>query len=166
MTAPHSGIRPPRAGIRRTRTRFGLVLLTSLLVLALVGPARADVLVNKPKGRACVRAVIKTGVWYQAYSGGPRWFKVRILNPRDRVVFSTQGKATTRWRYFKFRPQRSGVFRVVYRVPGWVARFQTRVRPCGDRPEMSYTGYPGLIPHAIPCRGKVSALGRFHFLPA
>ena len=162
MTAPHLGIRPPRAGIRRTRTRLILVVIASLLVMAVAGPARADVLVNKPRGRVCVGGVIKTGVWYQSYSGGPRWFKVRILNPRDRVVFSARGRATTRWRYWKFRPRRPGLFRTVYRVPGWRAQFETRVRRCGERRETPASGHPSLIPHSIACRGKVMAMGRFH----
>ncbi len=160
MTAPNLGIRPPQAGFRRIRTRPTVVALMALLILAAMGPARADVLVNKPRGRICVGAAIKTGVWYQAYSGGPRWFKVRILNPRDRVVFSTRGKATTRWRYWKFRPQRPGVFRTVYRVPGWRARFDTRVRSCDGSATGAVT-YQSLIPHAIACRGKVQSLGRF-----
>ncbi|MBA2273359.1 MAG: hypothetical protein H0W21_05560 [Actinobacteria bacterium] len=159
MTAPQMGIRPPQAGTRRIRTRLIVVGLASLLILAAMGPARADVLVNKPKGRICVGEAIKTGVWYQAYSGGPRWFEVRILSPRDRVVFSTRGKATTQWRYWKFHPQRTGVFRTVYRVPGWQARFETRVRLCGGGSRAGLATYQSLIPHSIACRGKVRTLG-------
>lgn len=160
MTAPQLGLRPPEAGIRRIRTRLTAVVLMSLLILAPMGPARADVLVNKPKGRICVGKAIKTGVWYQAYSGGPRWFEVRILNPRDRVVFSTRGKATTQWRYWKFHPRRTGVFRTVYRVPGWQARFETRVRSCDNGSATGAMTYQSLIPQAIACRGKVRTLRR------
>ncbi|MDQ3767297.1 MAG: hypothetical protein M3346_08135 [Actinomycetota bacterium] len=161
MAPPQLGIRPPQAGTRRIRTRLTAVVVMSLLILAAMGQARADVLVNKPKGRICLGKAIKTGVWYQAYSGGPRWFKVRILNPRDRVVFSTRGKATRQWRYWKFHPQRAGVFRTVYRVPGWRARFETRVRSCDDGSASGTRTYRTLIPQAIACRGKVRALGRF-----
>jgi len=160
MTAPQLGIRPPTAGTRPIRTRLTVVVLMSLLILAAMGPARADVLVNKPRGRVCVGEAIKTGVWYQAYSGGPRWFEVRILNPRDRVVFSARGRATKQWRYSKFYPQRTGVFRTVYRVPGWQARFETRVRSCGRRGSPAgLAAYGSLIPHPIACRGKVRLVG-------
>ncbi|MDQ3751367.1 MAG: hypothetical protein M3333_00530 [Actinomycetota bacterium] len=161
MTAPQLGIRPFLAGPRRIRSRLVLVVIVSLLTLAGMGPARADVLVNKPKGRICVGEAIKTGVWYQAYSGGPRWFKVRILNPQDRVVFSTRGKATTRWRYWKFHPQRAGVFHTVYRVPGWQARFETRTRLCRTEPATQMGTYQNLIPYSSVCRGKVRTLGWF-----
>lgn len=156
MTAPQLGTHLPQAGTRRIQTRLTAAALMSLLFLAVMGPARADVLVNKPKGRICVGgAAIKTGVWYQAYSGGPRWFEVRVFSPRDRVVVSARGKATTQWRYWKFHPRRTGVFRTVYRVPGWQARFETRVRSCGGGSPASSASYQSLIPHSIACRGKV-----------
>ena len=162
MTAPHLGTRPFQAGPRRFRSRLAFVVLVSLLILSAgMGVAQADVLVNKPRGRICVGEAIKTGVWYQAYSGGPRWFEVRIFNPRDRVVFSTRGKARTQWRYWKFHPRRAGLFRTVYRVPGWQARFETRVRRCGAEPATQVGTYQNLIPYSSVCRGKVRTLGLF-----
>lgn len=157
MSASHPGTRPPRA-VRRNWARLSVSVLSALLVLVAAGPARADVLVNKPRRHVCVGDAIKTGVWYQAYSGGPRWFRVRILSPRDRVVFSARGRATTQWRYWRFRPHRRGVFQTIYRVPGWQARFETRVRSCGEGMEVGLTTHGNLIPHSIACRGKVRAL--------
>jgi hypothetical protein len=100
-------------------------LIAVLLGLAL--PAQADVLISAPRKRVCLHRAIKLGVWYQEYSGGPRWFRVRVRNPSGKTVFFTRGKASPdRWHYWRCWTERTGIYRVKYRVPG--AKYHRRVR--------------------------------------
>jgi hypothetical protein len=94
--------------------------------------AQARVLANAPASRICVGRAIRVGVWYQSYSGGPRWLRIAIHNPRDAVVWRKSGSATTTWRYFKYHPRRAGFYRTVYTTADGKVAFKTRVRACGS----------------------------------
>lgn len=108
------------AGIRTCNT----------LIVAMAPAARADVLIRDPGTRICLTRSIKVGVWYQSYSGGPRTFRIKILDPRGNTVFRKSGRATTTWRYWRYRPTRLGVYKVVYSGKGWRAPYNVRVRAC------------------------------------
>jgi hypothetical protein len=116
------------------RTRRGIVvgLLVTALALGLAPSAHADVLVNAPKARVCVNhGAIRTGVWYQTATGGPRWFHIRIYRKATgALVFSRNGKATTTWKYFRYVPKRVGLFRIRYVVPGSTPAFLVRSVRC------------------------------------
>lgn len=113
------------------RTKFaGLVLVASVSTLLAPQPARADVLVSYPGKSVCVSKTIKLGVWYQSYSGGPRTFRVKVVDPAGNIVLQKSGRATTTWRYWRYRPQRTGVHKVVYSSAGWRAPYKVDVNDC------------------------------------
>jgi hypothetical protein len=123
---------------RGRRARAWTLRLSSILVAALImssltaPPANALVLVNAPATRINVQDKIKVGVWYRAWEGGPRAYRVKVLNPKGAVIFSRKGKAPTTWKFWNVRANRVGVFKTVYRVKNaegtWVRiAFRTRV---------------------------------------
>jgi hypothetical protein len=119
------------AVIRRSQVPL---LISVIAVLGLAASASADVLVQAPpKVVSCVEAM-QLGVWYQSFSGGPRWFSVSVYRPDGRRVFYRHGLATTTWKIFRYRPASdpgvppgSSTYRVVYRIPGGNSRFPVRV---------------------------------------
>jgi hypothetical protein len=119
-----------------SRACAGLVALVLVLggSLVVAAPASADVLVNWPGHRVCRGASIKVGVWYQSYSGGPRHYTVDVFAPGGRRVFHSQGRATTRWRFWRVRAAKLGRYRVVYRGSSsqgpWRAAYRVRSRRC------------------------------------
>ena len=109
-----------------------LVGAAAVAALALPAAALADVLVSAPPTRICLgTGSIKVGVWYQTYSGGPRWFRVSIFDARGARVLYWRGNAIARWRYKAYRPVRVGLYRTVYQTPGGATRFSTRAVICG-----------------------------------
>ena len=79
--------------------------LTVAIVLLLVpAVATGDVLVNavEPSTVPCGKS-IKLGVWYQSFSGGPRWVRMTITNRQGAVVWRKRAIATTTWRYWRFQ---------------------------------------------------------------
>lgn len=112
-------------------TKFaGLILVASVSTLVGPQPARADVLVRYPGESVCSSRVVKVGVWYQSYSGGPRRFRVRIVNPDGEVVLRKSGRATTTWKYWRYRPQKVGMHKVIYSGVDWRAPYKVRVNAC------------------------------------
>lgn len=111
--------------------RLGTRSLPALAVLAATtigaAPARADVLVSAlPRHVACGKD-IRFGVWYQRYSGGPRWAKLSVRAADGRVVFRKRVRATTRWRYYRFHPRCGRTYRARYVVPGGKATYRVSV---------------------------------------
>jgi hypothetical protein len=112
-------------------------IATAVLALALPGLAGADVLYSAPKAKICLEGTskIRIGIWYQAYSGGPRWFRIRIRHGGERV-YTKNGHATTTWRYYGFDPPAistwAGRYKTVIRAAGWRQVRWTRVVICGD----------------------------------
>ena len=95
---------------------------------AVPGTARADVLVSAPPRVIDCGHDIEVGVWYQSYSGGPRWAVIRIESLGERLLARKRVRATTTWRYWYFTPDCARSYRVVYRTPGGTSRFKVRVR--------------------------------------
>jgi hypothetical protein len=118
------------------------VLVSAVLAgLMLVLPAQsasATVLVNAPRRTAVVNiGRIRVGVWYRTWDGGPRVYRVKVVNPRGHVIFERHGVAPTRWKWWAVTPHRLGTFRTIYRTKtpsgSWVRSvFRTYVR-CGCR---------------------------------
>lgn len=105
--------------------------MVAVLALAVL-PALAsgDVLVNaiEPTVVACGRAV-NPGIWYQSFSGGPRWAHITIKNSRGQVVWRRNANATTTWRYWRFRGACGSRYVVIYATAGGIGKFPFRVRP-------------------------------------
>ena len=77
----------------------------------------------------------KVGVWYQAYSGGPRGVRVKVVGPHGRTLLKKSVRTTTKWRYWRVKAKRRGVYRTVYRQgrhgkADWKVRFRTRAHRC------------------------------------
>lgn len=109
-----------------------------VVALALPSAASADVLYQAPKRQICLEgaAKIRVGIWYQTYSGGPRWFKIRIRHRGERV-YTKNGRATTTWRFYGLNPPAAsnwwlGRYNIVVRGEGWRKLLRTRVVACGD----------------------------------
>jgi hypothetical protein len=135
--------------MRRTPPILLFVLAAAAaLALGLPAAASAAVLISQPRERICIegKAKIEVGVWYQSYSGGPRWFSIELYNPRGKLVLYRKGLATTTWKIWGYDPPARpiyggrgataypvGTYKTVYRVPG-VKPYTayTRVHFCGD----------------------------------
>ncbi len=117
-----------------TAVAVPVIVLAAMLVGA--SSASADVLVNAPKSRVCVGKTFAVGVWYQAYSGGPRSYRINVYAPSGRRVYHAEGLASAAaWTMTRIPAAHAGSYRTVYR-PGpkvknqWVARFSTKARTC------------------------------------
>jgi hypothetical protein len=126
------------------------LLFSAVALVALVLPAAAaaDVLISAPKARICIegKSAIEFGVWYQSYSGGPRWFRIELYNPRGRLIGVRRGQATTTWKKWFYDPPAApiyggtgtsaypvGVYRTIfYGSWGHPSTHRTRVVFCGD----------------------------------
>jgi hypothetical protein len=103
--------------------------LTGLVGIGLPMAAQADVLVSVPSPRISCGHTIKTGVWYQSFSGGPRRAVIQMLSYRKRVIVSKRVTATTTWRYFDYTPRCARHYYVRYRTPGGTSTFRVYVKP-------------------------------------
>jgi hypothetical protein len=82
-----------------------LAPLAAVLAVLLAAPAaRADVLVSAPPKKIGCYDDIEMAVWYQSYSGGARWAKLRILTPDGYPLYRKNVRATTRWRSWWYTP--------------------------------------------------------------
>jgi hypothetical protein len=108
----------------------GTAVVTAAIAagLATCPPARADVLVNAPPPSVSCRSGIKVGVWYQSYSGGPRWARITIRSASGKAVWRRSVTATSRWRYFRFRGTCGRRYSVVYDTSDGRTRFTVRIR--------------------------------------
>ena len=102
----------------------------ALILLLVPHHAKADVLVSYPGESRCISRSIKVGVWYQSYSGGARRYTLKIVDPRGTLVLRKSGRASTTWRYWRYRPQQLGMHKVIYSGSGWHAPYEVRVRNC------------------------------------
>jgi hypothetical protein len=109
------------------RTIYGVVL--AVVLVASPASVSADVLVNaiEPPVVSCGRSVTP-GIWYQSFSGGPRWAHITIATRRGRVVWHRNATATTNWRHWRFRGACGTRYVLTYRTPGGTGRFPFRVR--------------------------------------
>lgn len=105
-----------------------LLVLVALVVLT-PAAAHADVLVHYPRRVIDCGDDIKVGVWYQAYSGGPRWARIHIKSARGYILAKKKVRATKRWRYWYYAPRCGRTYYVRYIVPGGSLTAKVRVRP-------------------------------------
>ena len=106
------------------------MIVAAVIATALAGarPARADVLVSVvPPVLAC-GSDIEVGVWYQAYSGGPRWARIRIKSINGTTLVRRNVRATSRWRYWHYTPRCGRRYRVQYTTPNGTLTYPVRVR--------------------------------------
>ena len=109
--------------------RRPLIVLGAVCAFGLVAaPALADVLVNAPPSSIPCGQSIKTGVWYQSFSGGPRTAKIQIKSLAGTVLKSRAVIATTTWKYFHDKLPCGRTYRVHYVVPGGTSNFTVKVR--------------------------------------
>jgi hypothetical protein len=85
-------------------------------VAALAAPAAPDVvLINQPVSSLCAGQKFTVGVWYQAFSGGSRAYRISIWGPRHIRFFYRHGLASSKhWRFWKVTAGRRGLYRAVY----------------------------------------------------
>ena len=85
--------------------------------------------VKVPASRVCIREIdgIKLGV---RSLGRPRRYRVRLYDPRDKVVLDHRGLATPRWKQWPYRAMRGGTYRTVYNLPGRTRRYRTSALGC------------------------------------
>jgi hypothetical protein len=77
--------------------------------------ARDVVLVNQPVNTLCSGHKFTVGVWYQAFSGGSRAYRISIWGPRHIRFFYRDGLASARhWRFWRVTAGRRGRYRIVY----------------------------------------------------
>lgn len=115
---------------RRPRwVRTIVAAVTILAVGAIPAGAFGDVLVNAIEPPTVPRgAAVMPGVWYQSFSGGPRWAHMTIKNGRGGVVWRRNANATTSWRYWRFRGTCGSSYRLIYQTAGGTVRFRFQVR--------------------------------------
>lgn len=101
----------------------------TLLSLLLSVSANATVLISVPSSTITLGQRIESGVWYQSYSGGPRWARITILTPNKRVVWSHRVTASaSRWKDYRYRPKRTGTYVLRYKTAEGTVSFRVRVR--------------------------------------
>jgi hypothetical protein len=103
----------------------------SAVVVLLLIPAAAsgDVLVNaiEPTSIPCGKSVT-LGVWYQTFSGGPRWARMTIKNAHGTVVWHKNVTATTNWHFWHYKGKCGSRYVAVYKTPGGTAKFHFHVK--------------------------------------
>jgi hypothetical protein len=121
-------VREAAAWVRRLACRRGVAAAVVVLLL-IPAAASGDVLVNaiQPTTVSCGRSVT-LGVWYQSFSGGPRWAHMAIKNSRGSVVWHKNVTATTRWRYWHYKGSCGARYVAAYKTAGGTARFPFRVK--------------------------------------
>ena len=102
----------------RTLSRILLLEALTLLLVPIVveSNADADVLVNQPPTAVCVGRRFQVGVWYQSYSGGSRYFNVRVISPSGALLLDKTGRASTSWTFWTLTASRAGTYRTLYRT--------------------------------------------------
>ena len=111
------------------RLRRWLCAITALLALAVFPAiASADVLISQGPTVISCDQNIRMGVWYQSYSGGPRWARLTIKSTNGHALATKRVTATTTWRYYFYTPRCGHRYRVVYTVPSGQIAYTVRVR--------------------------------------
>jgi hypothetical protein len=115
-------------GARVARWRGGLVVV-ALVLLGFPAAAAGDVLVNaiEPPAVACGKSVTP-GVWYQSFSGGPRWAHMTIKNSHGIVVWRKNVTATTSWRYWRYRGACGAHYELTYTTADGTSKFPFRFK--------------------------------------
>jgi hypothetical protein len=90
----------------------------------------ATVLVNDPASSVCIGRAFTVGVWYQAFSGGSRAYRVVVDSPSGARIFDRHGLASSaQWAFWTIRTSQAGEYRTVY-SGSWTFRATTQARHC------------------------------------
>jgi len=112
---------------QKLRLMTALIAATAALAL-LAAPAGAQVLVNAlPSSVACGKP-IRVGVWYQSFSGGPRWAKISIRSLSGTLLKHRTVTATTTWRYWNYTMPCGRTYRVRYVTASGTVNYTVKVR--------------------------------------
>jgi hypothetical protein len=128
----HAGaLKGPTEAIDRSRrirrTTLALVVATAMLVAGIASARRIGIRVHKPANMACMGTPIKVGV---RAKGAARAFRITILNPAKKRVFSKKSRARKKWKYWLYSPTTLGTFKTEYRTALGKRRFTTQVTDC------------------------------------
>jgi hypothetical protein len=95
------------------------------------GAAAASVQVRVPAGHVCIDTIggIELGVRWNGI--GARRFRVRLYDPKGKVVLARHGIASRAWKRWAYRPTLGGVYRTVYTLPGRTRHYRTSSLGCG-----------------------------------
>ena len=118
------------AVVKKRRVVRAALAVGVLFLLLIPATAASDVLVNAivPSTVGCGKAV-KLGVWYQSFSGGPRWAHLSVNNSKGRVVWRRNVTASSAgWRYWRYKGKCGARYVAVYKTAGGTTRFPFRVR--------------------------------------
>ena len=101
-----------------------LLSLVAAASLAATTAASAEVLVNaiSPTTLSC-GAPVKVGIWYQSFSGGPRWARIVIRTSSGRTVWRRSATARTSWRDWYVYTLCGQHYVVTYTTAGGTTRF-------------------------------------------
>ena len=92
---------------------------TTAAAIVTASPAAADVLVNDDAGTIYPGQSLEVGVWYQAYSGGPRGYWEGVYSyPQHRWIFTRSGQASPAVpaKFSPVKPHVRGQYATVYAV--------------------------------------------------
>jgi hypothetical protein len=98
------------------------------LALVAAAPALAVVLVNAPEPSVACGKPIKTGVWYQSFSGGPKTAKITIRSTGGTVLKSRSVVAGNSWHYWNYFMPCGHTYKVRYVTASGTSNFTVRVR--------------------------------------
>ena len=104
-----------------------LVAAAALSLIA-AAPALAVVLVNAPNPSVACGQPIKTGVWYQSFSGGPKTAKISIRSSTGKVLKSRSVVAGNSWHYWNYFMPCGHTYKVRYVTANGTSNFTVRVR--------------------------------------
>ncbi|HUK67209.1 MAG TPA: hypothetical protein VLW50_00385 [Streptosporangiaceae bacterium] len=97
--------------------------------MALAPAASADVLVNYDGGTIHLGQDMKVGVWYQAYSGGSRYYWLGVYNVKGKRVFERSGHASpTAWQFWEIKATQKGNYHTLYYADGKWLKIMTKVK--------------------------------------
>jgi opacity protein-like surface antigen len=138
VTTDHDAFGPSFAGRESSvsadslRAMRRLVLTLAAMVAAMAASASfaaADVLVNAPAPSVACGQSLTLGVWYQSYSGGPRWAHITVRTRAGGLAWSKNiSAATTTWRYWHLKPACGTRYIVTYLTAAGPTRFNVHVQ--------------------------------------
>src|SRR4051794_1634178 len=102
-------------------------LSIALAILAFPSVAEGDVLIEALPSHMACGDQIRMGVWYQSFSGGPRWAKLTVKSINGKTLARRAVHATTEWRYYTYTPRCGHTYWVRYDTPGGPSSYRVRV---------------------------------------
>jgi hypothetical protein len=101
-------------------------ILAMTIALSVVESASADVLVNYVPHH--VASCMKVGVWYQSFSGGPRWAVIKVFHraSRSAIWIKHTEAVSSHWKFWTLCPA-GGRYVVRYKTANGDVTFHVRV---------------------------------------